>query len=699
MYNRLSWVLWCFVLLTGVLSCNSSTGEKEQGNHLINETSPYLLQHAYNPVDWHPWGELALDKAKQQEKPILLSIGYAACHWCHVMEEESFENDSVAAFMNEHFVNIKIDREERPDIDQVYMEAAQLMTGSGGWPLNVVAMPDGKPFFAGTYFPPEEWMKILKRIADMYQSEPARLQEVADQVTEGIRNDEIASVGVEEKTLQPELANRLFEKWELIFDSVAGGYNRAPKFPMPVSFQALLTYSYLADSEAALDQVMITLEKIAAGGIYDHLGGGFARYSTDKDWKVPHFEKMLYDNAQLLGLYAQAYQYTGRKKYLQVVEETGEFLKNEMLDTSGGFYSSYDADSEGEEGTFYVWTKEELAEVLRQDTSLFFDYYNIESGGNWEEDKNILYYQTPLEPLIAKYQADAKEVEAKIGELRKKLYEVRTRREKPGLDDKILTAWNALAIRGLIKAAQATGKDSYLQLAIQTGEFIMKFQLDADFRLFRNYKNGKSTIPGFLDDYANTIRAFLDLYQATFDQQWLTQASALNDRVTSKFYDQESGFYFYTSEDDPDLIARKKEIYDNVMPSSNSVMAENLFMLGQYFYRPELKERAEKMLLKILPEIERTPEYFGNWFQLQLFMTYPFYEIAIVGEEAAQLKEEMTQYYIPNAIYLGGNNEGSLELLENKLVDGETNIYVCLDKACKFPVKKAGEALDMVMNP
>ncbi|MCP4551453.1 MAG: thioredoxin domain-containing protein, partial [Bacteroidetes bacterium] len=498
-------------------------------NHLINESSPYLLQHAHNPVNWYPWGTEALEKAKRENKLIIISIGYAACHWCHVMEHESFEDEEVAKFMNNNFIAIKIDREERPDIDQVYMNAVQLISGRGGWPLNCITLPDGRPIYGGTYFPKAQWMEMLTRVSQFIKQNPDKAEQQAIALTEGVRSNEMILKNTEEVSFKISDLNNIFDAWKSNIDYKNGGQKRAPKFPLPVGYQFLLQYHYLTKNQDALKAVNITLDKMADGGIYDQIGGGFARYSTDAIWKVPHFEKMLYDNAQLVSLYSTAFQLNKNPNYKLIVKETLAFIQRELTSEEGGFYSSLDADSEGVEGKFYVWTMSEIRNVLGDQADLIIDYYNITEKGNWENGANILLKSSKDSRISSKHKISKSELELRVADAKGKLLAARAKRIRPGLDDKILTSWNALMLKAYVDAYRVFGVEDYLDAALKNAEFIMSKVKSTNHRLHRNYKNGESSINAFLDDYTFTISAFISLYQATFDEKWLTVAQDLTN--------------------------------------------------------------------------------------------------------------------------------------------------------------------------
>jgi len=682
------------------MTSSQSTQQGEVYNHLANESSPYLLQHAKNPVDWYPWGEEALAKAKAENKLMVISVGYAACHWCHVMEHESFEDTTVSKIMNEHFVSIKVDREERPDVDDVYMTACHLASGrSCGWPLNAFALPDGRPVWAGTYFPKKEWLDVLEYFKNLHQEEPEKLNEYATQLMNGIQNNEQIVLNGSDQSFTNEILKKTTKQFLKNIDFKKGGREGSPKFPMPNNYQFLLSQYFHTKDKKTLEAVTTTLDNMANGGIYDHLGGGFARYSTDANWKVPHFEKMLYDNGQLVSLYSDAFLVTKNPLYQQVVEETLTYIQREMTDKSGGFYSSLDADSEGEEGKFYVWTKEEIAAILQdeQSTKILSDYYEVTDKGNWEHT-NVLHRKDDIADIAKRWNSSEEQVTAIVKEAKTKLFQARSKRIRPGLDDKVLTSWNALMLKGNVDAYRAFGNPEYLQTALNNAQFIKREMLQADGRLNRNYKDGKSVINAFLDDYALTIDAFLSLYQVTFDENWLNTAKELADYSLLHFFDSESGMFHYTSDIDPPLIARKKEISDNVIPASNSVMAKNLYLLGLYYYKQDFLKIAKQMMHNVGEQVTQSPQpnFYSNWCSLYSLLVHPPYEVAVVGSDFAPLQKGLYNQYLPNAILLGGAAEGKLELLKDKLQEGDTFIYVCQNKVCKFPVQTVGEAVGLM---
>lgn len=665
-------------------------------NQLIHETSPYLLQHAYNPVDWHPWGEEALRKARDEEKLIIISIGYSACHWCHVMERESFEDDAVAEFMNEHFVSIKVDREERPDIDQVYMNAVQLMSGRGGWPLNCLALPDGRPIYGGTYFPKEQWLDMLRQVLQYVKENPDGTEEMANRLTHGIRSQESIYTSERADPYKPDDLEEIFENWKHQVDFEMGGTRGAPKFPLPSGHRYLLFHHYITGDQEALRAVKVTLGKMAHGGIFDQVGGGFARYSVDATWKVPHFEKMLYDNAQLVSLYSEAYRSTGLDIYREVAEETVTFVMRELLSSEGAFWSALDADSEGVEGKYYVWTAEELQELLGDDAVIIMDYYHATGVGNWEKGVNILLRNEEPGKVADRHGISMEELKLKVSNARVELLAARERRVRPGLDDKILASWNALMISGLLEAYKTSGNKAHLESAIQSAGFILDKMQTSEGGLFRSYKEGKATIHAFLDDYAFFIAALISLYQVTFDEKWLISARKLAEYVISHFHDKGSGMFFYTSDQDPELVARKMEVTDNVIPAASSEMAKNLFLLGHYFEKQDFVEMAKQMLDNVREHARDGAMYYSNWDVLMAWFAKEPFEVAITGPDADDIREKFLRQYLPDVLLTGGEKESTLPLLKDKFVKGKTMIYVCKQKTCRKPTDDFDEALGMI---
>ncbi len=673
-------------------------------NALIKETSPYLLQHAHNPVNWLPWNDASLSQATEENKLIIVSIGYSACHWCHVMEHESFEDIEVAQVMNDHYISIKIDREERPDVDNVYMNAVQLMTGQGGWPLNVIILPDGRPVWGGTYFRKEEWINALSQIHTLFQKEPEKILEYAVKLSEGMQQMSIIPENKEAVSFTDHTLQDAISKWSRQWDTRQGGLNRAPKFMMPNNYQFLLRYAHQTEDQEIMDYVNATLEMMAYGGINDHIGGGFARYSTDMKWHVPHFEKMLYDNAQLVSLYSDAYLKTKNDLYKETVYRTLDFIKREMTTEEGGFYSALDADSltpEGilEEGAYYVWTKVELQELLGDDLPLFSAYYNVNSYGKWEKDNYVLIKQDS-DPAFAKEHGLTIE---KLKELKEKwrldLLRFReSKKQKPRLDDKILTSWNSLMTKGYLDAYRVFREPQFLEIAIKNAHFIASKMMRNDGGLNRTYKNGQSTINGYLEDYAATIDAYITLFEITSDIEWLDLSKKLTSYTLQHFYSEDTHLFYYTSNIDTPLATRIIETYDNVIPASNSMMANNMERLSRSISDVSYSEIAKKMLHTIQPNIIQSPSSFSNWMQLMLTYTQPFYEIIIVGKNALELMKELNTYYIPNTLKLTSTTHSDLAPFKERFVSGKTLIYVCVNNACRLPILSIKEVINLIYN-
>jgi uncharacterized protein YyaL (SSP411 family) len=604
------------------------------------------------------------------------------------MEHESFEDTTVAQIMNEHFISIKVDREERPDVDQIYMDAVQIISGRGGWPLNAICLPDGRPVYAGTYFQRENWKQVLMYLDSHFRTKREELMEQAAEITRGINvMDKIPFVS--DTTYQTTDRALMFSKIDSAWDYEKGGRMGAPKFPMPITMAYLLQNYYYTKNEKALKAVTVTLDNMAKGGLYDNVGGGFARYSVDDSWTIPHFEKMLYDNAQLVSLYSDAYRIIKNEGYKKVVYETLAYIQREMSNKDGGFYSAQDADSEGEEGKYYVWTYEELKTILGVDFEAFAKVYDISHEGNFEEGKINLRQRGQGEQL---------NTSALIDRCKSKLLAVRSKRIAPLLDDKMLTAWNSLMIKGYVDAHKAFGDKHFLEVALQSANHIRKQCTNADYSLYRNYKNSKARINGFLDDYSFTIEAYIALYQATFDEQWLTEAKALTDYAIAHFYNKESGVFYYTSSKDAPLIARKTETSDNVIPSSNSSMAKTLFLLGHYYAEENYLSIAHQQMMNMKEYARGHTAFYAGWAMLMDgYINEPF-EIAIVGENAPALKLEFDKHYLPNTILSGASNTSNLSLLKDKYKAGETWIYVCKNKTCGLPVRTVAEAMSQVTH-
>jgi uncharacterized protein YyaL (SSP411 family) len=665
-------------------------------NQLANSTSPYLLQHANNPVNWYPWDAEALHKAKAENKLILVSIGYSACHWCHVMEHESFEDESVAAVMNEYFICIKVDREERPDVDQIYMSAVQLMSGRGGWPLNCICLPDQRPIYGGTYFRKNDWTSLLFNLADFYKQKPIEAEEYAVKLTEGIQQYESIAFVTEQADYQKEDIVTIVNNWKKYLDKVEGGMGAAPKFPMPNNWQFLMRYAHLMHDDELAQLTKLTLQKMAFGGIYDHIGGGFARYTVDGVWHVPHFEKMLYDNAQLISLYAEAYTWKPDELYEKIVTETIAFSVRELLSPEGGFYSALDADSEGVEGKFYTFTKPEIEKILGEDADLFCIYYNITETGNWEEEEtNIFLRKESDSQLVKKLGITTDELQSKIEASRIKMLNARSKRIRPGLDNKILASWNGLMLKGLCDAYRAFNKPEFIKLALNNANFIVN-NLIHNGRISRIYKKDINENIAFLDDYANTIEAFIALYEVTFDEIWVHYALKLTHYTLIHHLNETSGIFFYTANDDQQLIARKSEIMDGVIPASNSVMARNLKKLALLFDNDRYAEISAQLLRNIMPHMARYGSSYSNWGMLLLDEVFGIYEIGITGSNHETFRNEIEKKYIPNKIILGGT-KGTLPLLENRF-STTTQVFICRDKTCGLPVDNTADALKQIEN-
>ncbi len=683
-------------------------------NRLATESSPYLLQHANNPVDWYPWGPEALSKAQDEQKPILVSIGYAACHWCHVMEHESFENEAIAAAMNEKFVCIKVDREERPDVDTVYMDAVQAMGIRGGWPLNVFLTPDARPFYGLTYAPPQPWLNLLGSVEKAWRENRAQLEASAEGFTAALNADELLKYGLSPTALpDDDLAgggglNQAFFQFQTGFDRARGGMDRAPKFPMPAHYAWLLRYHARAGASLALDHTLVTLREMARGGIFDQVGGGWARYSVDADWLVPHFEKMLYDNGQLLTAYAEAYQVSGDAELRAAALATIGWLHREMQAPDGGLYASLDADSEGEEGKFYVWTWDELAVVFPTpaDQKLVADYYRCAPTGNWEHGVNILHRRGTDAQFAARHGLSAPELAARTDTWRAALLAARAPRPRPGLDDKLLTGWNGLALRGLCDAHRAFQDPGSRAMAERVGSFLVASltPTPAGARLRRNLKAGGSPQMGFLEDYAAVADGLAALYQLTFEPRWLHAADALLTYALASFTDAQhpAGLLFYTDSATAEpLIARKRELFDNVIPASNSLLARALRSVGLLLGQPAYLARARALLHAVRPLVEKEPAYLANWAALYEELVSPQAEVVIIGPQAMAFGAEIGRHFLPGAVLAGSAEPtDSLALLRGKTPGsaGQTAIYVCFAGACQQPVYSVTEALALARS-
>ena len=679
-------------------------------NRLINETSPYLLQHAHNPVDWYPWGEEALAHAKQEDKPILLSIGYAACHWCHVMEHESFENEQIAAVMNEHFINIKVDREERPDLDEIYMNAVQMLTGQGGWPMTMFLTPALKPFYGGTYFPPDNrygrpgFPRVLLGVAEAYRERPDAVEQQANQMITNL--NQLSAMEGHGHQLTADMLDRAYQDYLSRFDHHEGGFGSAPKFPPSMGLLLLLRHWHRTGNPNALNMVEVTLEKMARGGMYDQLGGGFHRYSVDERWLVPHFEKMLYDNALLSVAYLEAYQATGKTFYRQIATETLDYVLDEMYDTeTGGFYSTQDADSEGVEGKFFVWEPAEVEQLLGEEKAkIFCEYYDITELGNFEH-KSILHVQTPAELFARKLNMDLGDIEEILAEGRRKLFEVRETRIKPGLDDKILTSWNGLMIHSMAMGYQIVGDERYREAAERSSRFVLSELSQDDGLLLRTHRAGKSHLNAYLEDYSYFVAGLIDLYEATFAVEWLQEAERLNQIMIEQFWDETNGGFFFTSENHETLIVRSKTGYDGATPSGVSMAIHNLLRLDKLLNRPDFREKVETTIDLYYHQIEHSPSGSAQMLcELDFLLSTPK-EIAIAGqrenEDTQAALAAIHSCYVPNKVLAlasdGEDVSTFIPLLEGKTqVDGRATIYVCENYTCQAPTTDVEELAELL---
>lgn len=671
-------------------------------NRLIHETSPYLLQHAHNPVDWYPWGEEALQKAKTEDKPVLVSIGYAACHWCHVMERESFEDEETAGLMNEYFINIKIDREERPDLDHVYMDAVQAMAGNGGWPLNVFVMPDGKPFYGGTYFPPRRafnrpsWKEILESVHQAYTERKHELESQAENLTAHLANANAfgATVSKDQFTVTDLklIADNILKQ----SDKEHGGFGAAPKFPQAFTIQYLLRHYHYIKDEASLQQALLSLDKMIYGGIYDQLGGGFARYSTDAEWLAPHFEKMLYDNALLVGVLAEAYQLTSKELYKETIHHTIEFTLRELTAEEDGFFSALDADSEGVEGKFYTWSQAEIEQALGEAAPVFCDFFDVSEQGNWEHT-NILRIKKPLKVFAAERNLDPDKLKEQLAASKARLMAVREKRIRPQLDDKILLGWNALMNIALSKAYAATLDERYRQKAIDNMAFLEE-KLRVNDTWHHTYKAGKARIPAFLDDLAYVALAYIHLQEITANAAYLLKAEKLVEAIIAGYSDESQAMFYYTKKDQRDIIVRKKEIYDGATPSGNAVMAAVLLYLARIFDRSGWEERAVSMILSLRSVVTRYPTSFGLWAQQAQQMVYGFDEIAIVGPGSADLLRELLPVFLPGKLLQASlKDDENFPLLRNRL-QRNTVVYHCKNYVCKAPFQNMKTFLESLQK-
>ena len=678
-------------LLLVLVGCNNSN--HKQQNRLQYASSPYLQEHADNPVDWYEWGDEALAKAKKENKPLLISIGYASCHWCHEMEKESFIDTAVARVMNENFICIKVDREERPDIDNIYMNALQLLSGEGGWPLNAFALPDGKPFFAGTYYDKKSWLNLLSGVATAYKTKYNLVQTQANALINGIASEELSLIDTSLSTTKPSptVYQTLYDSIYKRADLVNGGIQGSPKFPVPAFTEFLLQHYYTTGNKDALKAATTTLKKMALGGIYDHVAGGFARYATDSLWRVPHFEKMLYDNGQLASVYAHAYQVTKDPFFKNVLIETLNFVDKTLAAPGGGYYSSVNADTEAGEGEYYAWNKKDFVRATGGE-GLLAGYYHVSDAGNWKPGNNILYAnQTPEEFAIEK-KISPVEFAAKLTTAKTNLYNERNKRIKPVVDTKIITAWDAIMLKGYADAYAATGTEDYLLKARSLAAFIEKNMLAKDGSLKRNFKDGKALITAFLDDYALTATALARLYEVSFDSHWMLLSKQLVDYAVHNFYNEQNGLFFY-SEKQTGLVLRKTEISDDAIPSSNAVMAGLLYKTGTVFNDSAYCNKAVKMYYAVAESIKKMPRYYMQWCSFAAMLSSKSYEVVIMGKDAIAKNKELQQYYLPTSIIMGSIGDESFPLMENKSVPGKTLVYVCTNKSCKRPEEEIPTAL------
>lgn len=687
------------ILLIGIFFLSACSGIMGKKNRLQYAPSPYLQEHADNPVDWYEWGDEALNKAKNENKPLLISIGYASCHWCHEMEKESFMDTAVARIMNEKFVCIKVDREERPDIDNIYMNALQLITGNSGWPLNAFALPDGKPFFAGTYYTNKNWKSLLQSISKAYTTQRSLVTTQANALVNGMTDEEFSLINLSPSTEKP-----LMQEYKALFDSIYqsvdlnnGGLKGTQKFPVPALSEFLLQHYYLTGDQRALQTVNTNLKKMALGSIYDHIGGGFARYTTDSLWRIPHFEKMLYDNGQLISLYAHAYQLTKDEWYKQICTETIDFVEKSMYAQGGGYYSSLNADTEAGEGDYYLWTRKEWMNVLGDDP-LLADYFNITEKGNWKNGKNIVYADKAPGSFAISKRITAEEFRQRLATGKKKLLSERVRREKPGIDTKIITSWNSIIIKGLVDAYAATQNEEYLKKAIVCASFIEKNLIMQDGSVKRIYKDGKATIDGFLDDYAWTATAFTRLYELSFDEHWLATAKKITDFAVTHFMHPQTGLFYYTRSNSQDLIMRKTALSDDDLPAANAVMAKVLYQLGTIYLDTAYTSISIKMSAAVAARVKKQARFHLQWAGFAGLLAGKSYEVVIMGADASYISQQLQLFYLPTSIIMGNTTKETLPLMQQKYVTGKTLIYVCTNQLCKKPEEDLVKALDQLVQ-
>lgn len=695
----------------------------QKPNRLINETSPYLQQHAYNPVDWYAWGPDALERAKSENRPILLSIGYSSCHWCHVMAHESFENPQIAVLMNDNFVNIKVDREERPDLDSIYMEAVQAMTGQGGWPMTVFLTPEGVPFYGGTYFPSQprynmpSFPQVLLGVSKMYKEQPEKITEHTDEMRRLMQATQAVPPGRHDP--DPSMLDEATRTLVSQFDRVNGGLDGAPKFPQPMNLEFLLRQNVRTGDPGFLALVELTLDKMAAGGMYDQVGGGFHRYSVDDMWLVPHFEKMLYDNAQLARVYLAAYQLTHKPMYRRVVEETLDYVRREMTSPEGGFYSAQDADSEGEEGKFYVWTPQEITSVLGPDDAKLFNLvFGVSQKGNFE-GRNILHLPRSLDTAAAALNEPLDQLEEVVRRGKDKLYEARSKRVWPGRDDKVLVSWNGLMLRAFAEAASILDRDDYRDVAKKNAEFIISTmvqrpegatgeEMPDEVRLFRTYKGGKAHIDAFAEDYAFYANGLISLYEATFEPKWVAWATSMVTTLINHFWDRRMGAFFSTADYHEELVARPKDLYDNAIPSANSEATEDLLRLYLLTAEPDYERYAAEAMRPVLEFVGKAAAAFGRLLCALDFYLSSAAEVALIGDLMAPDMEEMVRAawrnYIPNKV-VAASQEGDTKaaevvplLADRPSVKGKATAYVCRNYICMAPTTDPEEVVRLLQG-
>jgi uncharacterized protein YyaL (SSP411 family) len=670
---------------------------EQYANALINETSPYLLQHAYNPVNWVPWSKDVFERAKEEDKLVLISVGYSACHWCHVMEHESFEDEKVAELMNLHFICVKVDREERPDVDQIYMTAVQLMTQKGGWPLNCFTLPDGRPVFGGTYFTKEQWIHVLRSLEHTYRSDRQRTLEYAHALAEGVQKSDLIDKPVTGIQFSSEKLHELVLRWSRNFDRMEGGGTRAPKFPLPNNLDFLLYYAERYQDQKVKDHVELTLDKMAMGGMYDQIGGGFARYSVDMLWKVPHFEKMLYDNAQLLHTYASAYKLFQKPLYKRVIYQTIGWIERELLSKDGALFSALDADSEGEEGKFYCWTEQELKKVLGKDFDLVKLFYSVDQCGYWEEQEAYILLRRITDEAWIRDEGVSREIlEEKLKNINERLLSERSHRVRPGTDTKKLTSWNAMAIKGLCTCYAVFQEEEFLHHAQRILRWLESSQISEEGTVYRSSDEKGKKILGFLEDYVHLCEAYLSFYSVTYDVSFLQKADRLAEKTLELFGDPVSQMCFFTTAD-TELIARKMELNDNVIPAGNSVMGNVLFDLGHFMGKTEFIERALQMLSNLYEGMEQYGSGYSNWAILLLKKTGPFMQLVLTGNNAQDKAAVLNQHYLAD-VQLAVKSKGLFPLIEGKGREGQLSYYLCADGTCSLPFDRWEDVIPAILQ-